>query len=349
MRVVVVGATGNVGTSLLPRLAEDPAVESVLALARRVPDLELAKTEWAQADVATSDLARHFRGAHCVVHLAWVIQPSHDQKRMWRTNVEGSTRIFQAVKDAGVRNLVYASSVGTYSRGPKDRFVDEAWPTDGIRTSFYARHKAEVERRLDRFERESRDVRVVRMRPALTFKREMGAEVRRLFLGPFVPNPLLRPGVIPLFPDTPDFRFQAIHTYDVAEAYRLAIGKDVRGAFNLAADPVLDSREFARLLRARLVPVPGGVLRAVTGLTWRLHLQPTPAGWVDLALGVPLMDSGRARTELGWTPQWTASEAFLDVLVGVRDGAGLETPPLSPGTGGPARVRELLSGIGERE
>ncbi len=349
MRIVVVGASGNVGTSLLSALAGEPAVDSVLALARRVAELEVPKTEWAHADIATSDLARRFGGADCVVHLAWVIQPSHDQERMWRTNVEGSARLFRAVKEAGVRNLVYASSVGAYSRGPKDRLVDESWPTDGIRTSFYARHKAEVERRLDRFERESPDVRVVRMRPALTFKREMGAEARRLFLGPLVPNPLLRPGAIPVFPDTPGFRFQAVHSHDVAEAYRLAITSSASGPFNLAAEPVLDSRELARLLEARLVRVPGSALRAVTALTWRLHLQPTPAGWIDLALGVPLMDSTRARTELGWTPKRTASEAFLDILGGVREGVGLGTPPLATGTGGPARARELLSGIGERE
>ena len=349
MRVVVVGASGNVGTSLLAALAAEPGVDSVLALARRVAELEFPKTEWAHADIATTDLVRHFRGADCVVHLAWVIQPSHDQERMWRTNVEGSARLFRAVKEAGVRNLVYASSVGAYSRGPKDRLVDETWPTDGIRTSFYARHKAEVERRLDRFGREALDVRVVRMRPALTFKREMGAEARRLFLGPFVPNPLLRPGAIPVFPDTPGFRFQAVHSHDVAEAYRLAITGAASGPFNIAADPVLDSREFARLLEARLVRVPGSALRAVTALTWRLHLQPTPAGWIDLALGVPLLDSTRARTELGWAPKRTASEAFLEILAGIREGAGLETPPLAPGTGGPARAREILSGVGERQ
>ena len=349
MRVVVVGASGNVGTSLLAALAGEPGIDSVLALARRVAELEFPKTEWAYADIATSDLARRFRGADCVVHLAWVIQPSHDQERMWRTNVEGSARLFRAVKEAGVRNLVYASSVGAYSRGPKDRLVDETWPTDGIRTSFYARHKAEVERRLDRFGREAPDVRVVRMRPALTFKREMGAEARRLFLGPFVPNPLLRPGAIPVFPDTPGFRFQAVHSHDVAEAYRLAITGAASGPFNVAADPVLDPRELARLLEARLVRVPGSALRAVTALTWRLHLQPTPAGWIDLALGVPLLDSTRARTELGWSPKRTASEAFLEILAGIREGAGLETPPLAPGAGGPARGREVLSGVGGRE
>lgn len=191
MRVVVVGASGNAGTSLLRRLADEPAVDSVLGVARRLPELEFAKTEWAPADVAEDDLVPLFRGADAVVHLAWQIQPSHDLNQLWRVNVDGSTRVFRAVAEADVPALVYASSIGAYSPGPKDRGVDESWPTNGISTSFYARHKAEVERRLDRWERENPERRSVRLRPALKFKREAGAGVRRLFFGPFFVNPLL--------------------------------------------------------------------------------------------------------------------------------------------------------------
>ena len=172
VRVVVVGASGNVGTSLLERLAGDPEVESVLGLARRRPRLDVPKTDWTEADVASSDLVPLFRGADAVVHLAWLIQPSRDRRHLWRTNVEGSARVFRAVADAGVPALVYASSVGAYSPGPKDRPVDESWPTNGIPTSFYARHKAEVERLLDRVERDHPQLRVVRLRPGLIFKRE---------------------------------------------------------------------------------------------------------------------------------------------------------------------------------
>jgi UDP-glucose 4-epimerase len=95
--------------------------------------------------------------------------------------------------------------------------------------------------------------------------------------------------------------------------------------------------------------VPGRWLRASAALTWHLRLQPTPPGWIDLAFGVPLMDAGRAGHELGWTPRRTASEAFLELIAGLREGAGLETPPLSPDTGGPARVGEVASGVGTRE
>ena len=348
MRVVVVGATGNAGASLLQALADEPAVDSILGIARRRPELDAPKTEWAEADIAVAHLAPLFSGADAVVHLAWLIQPSHDLNALWRTNVLGSTRLFRAVADARVPALVYASSVGVYSAGPKDRAVDERWPTGGIASSFYARHKAEVERRLDRFEHDVPQVRVVRLRPALIFKREAGSGVRRLFAGPFLPRRLVRPGLIPLFPDLARLRFQAVHSYDVGDAYRLALVGDARGAFNIAGEPVLDPPTLARLLRARLVRVPPRLARAAVAAAWHAHLQPTPPGWLDLALGVPIMDTTRARTELGWTPTRSAKDALSDVLEGVREAAGEPTPPLDPDTSGPLRIKEILTGIGRR-
>ena len=350
MRVVVIGASGNTGTSLLPELAREPAVDSVLGVARRLPELDVPKTEWATADVAADDLVPLLRGADAVVHLAWAIQPSRDLEALRRVNVLGSERVFRAVATAAVPALVYASSVGAYSVGPKDRPVDERWATGGIPSSFYSRHKAEVERLLDRFERERPETRVVRMRPGLIFKREAASGIRRLFAGPFLVNPLVRPGLIPVVPDLPRLRFQALHSDDAGAAYRLAIVReDARGAFNLAAEPVLDPQVLGRVLGARPVPVPARLARGLTALSWRAHLQPTPPGWLDLALGVPVMDVSRARHGLGWEPRWDAGDALLDLLGGLRDSAGADTPPLSPETGGPARVREVATGVGSRD
>src|SRR5918999_691859 len=330
MRVVVVGATGNVGTSVLRALADDPEVESVLGLARR------------------GDLADRFAGADAVVHLAWLIQPGRDLETLHATNVEGSRRVFQATVDAGVPALVYASSVGAYAPGPKGRAVDESWPTTGLETSTYARHKAEVERILDRIEEEAPALRSVRLRPGLIFKRDAASEIRRLFAGPFLPSPLVRTELIPAVPDDPRLVFQAVHSLDAGEAYRLAVKGDVHGAFNIAAEPVLDPPQLAGMLGARRVRVPGKALRAGAAVSWRLRLQPSEPGWVDMALNVPIMDCSRAREELGWRPRRTSVEALRELLEGIRDGAGIDTPPLAPGTGGPLRIRELLTGVGSR-
>ena len=350
MRVVVVGASGNVGTSVLSALADEPRVDRVIGLARRRPAMSFPKTEWGQLDISSSsaDLAGRFAGADAVVHLAWLIQPGRDPATLRATNIEGSRRVFRAAVEAEVPALVYASSVGAYAPGPKDRAVDESWPTSGIESSIYSRHKAEVERILDGIEREVPSLRVVRLRPGLIFKREAASEIRRLFAGPLLPSPLVRRGLIPVVPDDPRLVFQAVHSLDVGDAYRAAVVGEARGAFNVAADPVLDPAELAGALGARRLRIPGGALRAAAAISWRLRLQPSEPGWVDMALQVPVMDCGRARDELGWRPRRTSVDALRELVDGIRDSAGIDTPPLATHTGGRFRIRELLTGVGSR-
>jgi len=348
MRVVITGATGNVGTSVLGALAGESTVEEIVALARRPASFGDGRVRMVAADVATAELEPLLAGAEAVVHLAWLIQPSRDERTLRATNVEGTRRVFDAAVRAGVGTIVHASSVGVYAPGPKDRRVDESWPATGIPTLFYSRHKAEAERMLDRLEREHPRVRVVRMRPGLIFKREAATGIRRLFAGPLLPSPLVRRGLIPVVPDLRRLRFQAVHSLDVGDAYRRALLSDARGAFNIAAEPVLDSAVLADLLGARRVPLRSRLLRAGADLSWRLRLQPSPPGWIDLALGVPLMDTGRARRELGWEPRTTATDALLELLDGLRDSADLPTPPLARASSGRLRLGELRTGVGGR-
>jgi len=329
MKVAITGATGNVGTALLRTLADEPAVESIVGIARRLPRAHFPKTTFVRADISRDDLAAHVAGADCVVHLAWLIQPSHDRRTTWSTNVLGSRRVFEATAAAGVPALVYASSVGAYSPGPKERTVDESWPTGGIATSFYSRDKADVEAILDELERDHPGLRIVRLRPSLIFQRAMGVEVKKLFTGPLLPHRLLEPGRIPFVPDTPRLRFQVTHTDDVADAYRRAIVGDARGAFNIAAEPVLDPDALAQLFGARKVPMPARLLRGLVAATWRARLQPTPEGWVDMGLQTPLLDATRARTELGWEPRRSAGDTLLELVRGIHDHADAPTPPLA--------------------
>ncbi|MFN2489758.1 MAG: NAD-dependent epimerase/dehydratase family protein [Actinomycetota bacterium] len=347
MRIAVIGATGNVGTSVVRSLRDDPSVSSVLGIARRAPRLQLDKTEWVEADITRDDLLPLMTAVDAVIHLAWAIQPSRDLHELRLVNVEGSRRVFDAVARSGVPALVYASSVGTYSKGPKDSAVDESWPTDGIHTSFYSRHKAEVERLLDDFEHGHPEVRVVRLRPGLIFKREAASEIRRLFIGPFLPNFLVRSAFVPAIPDIDVLRFQAVHSYDVGDAYRLAAMGRVRGAFNIAADPVIGPHELAEVFGASLIKMPPGMLRWAAAASWRIRLQPSPEGWVDMGYAAPIMDTSRARDELGWVAKYTSIEALRELLAGLRVGAGYPTPMLEPDLPS-TRVRELLTGIGKR-
>jgi nucleoside-diphosphate-sugar epimerase len=263
-------------------------------------------------------------------------------------NVEGSSRVFDAVAAAGVPALVYASSVGAYSPCFKDRAVDESWPTGGIQESYYSRQKSATERQLDELESLHPELRVVRLRPGLIFKDEAATQIRRFFLGPFAPNPLFRRKLVPVIPDVRGLRFQAVHSDDVGDAYRLAALGDAQGAFNIAADPVLDPPTLADALGARVVPVPRAALRSAAALSWHLRLQPTSPDWVQMALSVPIMDTARARAELGWRPRKTSIEAIEDLLDGISRGADYPTPPLARETSGRLRGREIRAGIGAR-
>ncbi|MGW4277031.1 SDR family oxidoreductase [Streptomyces seoulensis] len=329
-RIVVTGATGNVGTSVVRLLSEDPEVASVRGLARRIPDWSPPKTEWAAVDVASEQagLAAEFEGADAVIHLAWAFQPTHDPATTWRTNVLGSIRVFEAVAAARVPALVHASSVGAYSPGPKDRPVDESWPTHGWPDAAYTREKAYLERTLDTFERDHPGVRVVRMRPAFLFKAESASEQRRIFGGRFLPGPLARPELLPFLPDVPGLRVQALHTDDGAHAYRLALRREVRGAFNLAADPPLDAKVLGELLDARPVRLPRTAARSAIAAAWGLHLLPASPHLFDAVLRLPLMDCTRAHTELGWRPRRTAVEVIQEFLEGLQRGAGADTAPM---------------------
>ncbi|MFK0213437.1 MULTISPECIES: NAD-dependent epimerase/dehydratase family protein [unclassified Streptomyces] len=333
-RVVVTGATGNVGTSLVRALARDPGVSSVLGLARRRPKLDVPGVEWEELDLSREGdeprLAQYVADADAVVHLAWRFGPTHDPVETWRTNVLGAVRVFEAVAAARVPVLVHASSVGAYSPGPEGGApVSEAWPTHGWPGAAYTREKAYLERVLDTFERDHPQTRVVRMRPAFLFKEESASGQRRIFAGRFFPGQLVRPDLLPLLPEFDGLRFQVLHTDDAADAYRRALLRDVRGAFNLAAEPVIDGAVLGELLGARPVRVPAGAVRGAVAAAWRLRLAGASPGLFDALRHLPLLATERARRELGWEPATSSLEALEAFLRGVRSGAGDDTGPLA--------------------
>ncbi len=347
MKVVITGASGNVGTALIRRLVQEESVGDIVGICRRPHSWQPPRTRWVYADVAEDDLAPAFRGADVVVHLAWLFQPTHRPQVTWQSNVVGSQRVLDAVHRAGVPALVHASSVGTYSPRAGLDLVDESWPTWGAPTAAYSREKAMVERLLDTHEARHPERRVVRMRPAFIFRDGTAAQQRRLFLGPFVPRTALRRGLLPALPLPRGLHLQALHAEDVAEAYAAAVLRPVTGAFNLAGD-VLDIGQLAGVLGSRALAVPASVVRAALAGGHAAHLVPASPGLFDLAMAVPMMRADRARAELSWEPRHDASAAVSAFLRGAEHAADGPTPPLARGTSGPARRHEVATGVGER-
>lgn len=329
MKVVVTGATGNVGTALLRRLAHEPDVH-VHGISRRPPaDAPPYRgVDWTPVDIgqpgAEELLGLAFEKADAVVHLAWLIQPARDERLMYRTNVAGSARVFSAAADADVPHLVHMSSVGAYSPTRKDHRVDESWPVDGVSSSFYSRHKAAVEHLLSQFE--SRML-ISRPRPGLILQSDAGSEIRDYFLGRLVPKALFRHR-IPILPLPRDMVLQFVHADDVADALARILKRRLHGPVNLVAEPVVTPRALAELLGGRHIAIPGRLLRLLANVTWRLRLQPTPPGWVDLGLTSPLLDASRARTELGWQPRFDALETLAALVRGIGEGKEVQASPV---------------------
>ncbi|GAA3678208.1 NAD-dependent epimerase/dehydratase family protein [Arthrobacter ginkgonis] len=344
MRIAIVGATGNMGTALLHRIRTAqrdgyPGGLEVVGVARRLPDSSAEPydaADWHAVDVSAGDaadrLAEAFAGCDAVVHLAWVVQPSHDEDAMRRINVDGTAAVLEAAARAGVGHVVCASSVGAYRARPKDRRVDESWPADGIPSSSYSRFKGEQESLLDRFAAQHPEVKVARLRPSLIFQARAGSEVRRFFVGPWLPVGGVHRLRLPLLPYPKAFVFQAAHAQDVAEAYWRVLDRGAVGAFNVAGEPVLGPDAVASLFGARRwLPLPTGLVRGAVAAAWRLRLLAADPGWVDMAAGAPLMDTTRAREELGWAPRKSSLEALRDVVTGLGEGRGVEaSPPLHP-------------------
>lgn len=334
MRVVVTGASGNIGTAVLRRLLREGEHE-VTGVVRRPPSDAgdpYDQVRWVPADLGEQDSARPLRDAvrdaDAIVHLAWGFQPSHDIAYLSRLGVGGTARVLRAAEEAGVAHLVHLSSVGAYAPREDLQPVAETWPTTGVPTSWYSRDKVAAERLLDQHEARDGAPVVTRLRPGLVGQRSAASELLRYGAPVLLPAPALR--AVPVLPLDRGLTVPVVHADDVADAVARAVDVRAPGAFNLAATDAATAQDVAGALGARLVHVPFRALRVAADLSWRARLQPLDPGWVALGQQVPLLDSGRAAEVLGWRPSRTARQVVEEVVDGLRSAAAGTSPPLRP-------------------
>ncbi|WIM93330.1 NAD-dependent epimerase/dehydratase family protein [Actinoplanes oblitus] len=336
MRIVVTGASGNIGTALLGWLAARPEITAIAGIARRVPPAGAGppydRVSWHPVDVAgpaaAGELAGIFRGAAAVVHLAWHIVGGHDRRAQARTNRVGSAAVLAACLTAGVPHLVHLSSAAVYSPRTGDLAVPESWPRRGCERSAYSRDKVAVEDLLDRVRAERRDLRITRIRPPAVLQPAAAGDLARLALGRLAPlaEPLGARAVVLPLPGSATL--QVVAAADVADLIGRAVLARAAGAFNVAGEPVLSARVLARLLGGRHLPTPRAVVRGLLGAAWWLRVQPLDASWADLLLDTPLLDCARAGVELGWRPRHDARLTVVATRRAIAGGAGTASPRL---------------------
>lgn len=337
MRLVITGATGNIGTALLRLLRDDDEVTSLGAVATRLPPARppYDRAEWLACDLAdrtcVPSLTELMRDATTVVHLAWDILGSHRRRGQRRTNLLGTSHVVDSAVRAGVRQLVHLSSVAAYAPDPEHAAeVAEEWPTEGIPGNWYSADKVAAERLLDQLVRSGPISRVVRVRPPMVLQPDAAGELTRYVLGRLAPLVRHRLTRVPVVPLPGSLTAQVVHAEDVATLVWSAVRAGATGPYNVAAPPVLSAGEFARALHLRRVPAPAWLLRTGMELTAAARVQPLDSSWFDLLANVPLVSTRRARQDLGWRPRHRA-DALLDaVRQAAVTGAGAASERMAP-------------------
>jgi UDP-glucose 4-epimerase len=317
VRVAVTGPTGDIGISTIEALEADPEVSQIVGMARRPFDSAQhgwRKTVYRQGDI----LDRHAVDAlvadvDVVVHLAFIVLGTREESA--RVNLAGTRNVFEAsVATTGVRRLVYTSSVAAYGYHSDNPVpITEDVPTRGSAEHYYSEQKAACEAALTEITGGS-DLAVYVLRPCIV----AGPKARALADAmPWNQLPAVRqatravPLLKPPFPD-PGTPMQLVHHDDVAAAIALAASTTSAppGAYNIAGDGLVTLSQVGRALGARPVRVPRIAAVVASDLIARLPFLPSSMEWLHATRTSVVMDTAKAREQLGWQPGFTAEETL---------------------------------------
>lgn len=301
--VAVTGAAGLVGQHTLPGLTAAGATRivglDVREPRRRVPGLQAHRV-----DIASADLVPILEGVDVVVHLASIVDPMLDESLMTRANIGGTRRVLDAAAATGVTKLVRVSTAAVYGAWPNNPVpLTESEPLRPNPGFAPAVHDAEIERIVAEWADAHPDVTVTTLRAAPVVGPGADRLVSRLLLG----RPRLRVrGAGP--------PVQVVHVDDLASALVLAVGKDLPGAYNVAADGWLaDDAVTALLPRSAVPPVPGELLSRVLHRSWSTGSGSVPPGIVPYLSHPWVVATDRLR-QAGWRASHTNEEAILEGL-----------------------------------
>jgi UDP-glucose 4-epimerase len=334
LAVAVTGPTGEIGRPLMSELERRSEVKTVLGMARR--PFDPAEEGWKKVAYRRGDildrgaLAALFDGADVAVHLAFAIFGGREETR--RVNLQGTRNTFEAAITAGVKRLVYASSVAAYGFHPENpQPLTEGVPARGSDGFYYSRQKAELEDVLSDLLADS-EVEAYVFRPCIVAGPRATMLVEQTVESVRVgdPLPLVRKGIArvplvkPLLPD-PGTPFQLVHHDDVARAMAAAICSDgPPGVYNLAGEGEIRVRDLARALGWRWVPVPRPAVSLGTVAARRLSFASAKLEWAVAADTPVLMDTAKAHADLAWKPRHDAQETLAETVAGARDKGLLE-------------------------
>lgn len=318
--VAVTGPTGDIGISAVSALEQHPEVERVVGMARRPFDPAAhgwTKAEYRQGDILDRDAVDALvADADIVVHLAFIIMGSRDESA--RVNLAGTRNVFEAtVASARARRLVYTSSVAAYGYHSDNPVpITEEVPPRGSPEHYYSEQKAACEAALAEITAGT-PLEVYVLRPCIVAGPKAPALAEAM---PWnrLPDAVRKvsqavPLLKPPFPD-PGTPLQLVHHDDVASAIALAATTSAPpGAYNLAGDGLLSMSDVGNALGARPLRIPRIAMTATSELLARLPFVPSALEWLHAGRTSVVMDTGKARSQLGWTPKYSAAETLSEL------------------------------------
>ena len=302
--VAITGASGLVGSRLLPLLDADPAIDRVVALDVREPDARRSKVEFHRVDIAGTELRPLLEGVDVVVHLAGVVDPIADEALMARVNVEGTRHVLSAAAAVGARRIVRVSSASVYGAWATNPVpLDEGAPLRPHPQFSPAVQGAEVERLLAAWQRDNPGVTVTTLRAAPVVGPGAERLPGRILLGR--PPLRVRGATMPV---------QVVHVDDLARALALVAVRDLPGVFNVAADGWLTADAARALLPRSTVPaLPQDALERALRRTWELGVGDVPPGVVPYLVHPWVIANDKLRAA-GWEPRHSNEAAIAEAL-----------------------------------
>ena len=319
LTVAVTGPTGAIGTAAVAALERDPAVGRIIGMARRPFEPSSrgwTKTIYLQGDILDRDAVDALvADADVLIHLAFIIMGSREDSR--RVNLTGARNVFEAAA-AGVlhgrpRRLVYTSSVAAYGYHSDNPVpLTEEVPPRGSREHYYSEQKAADEAALAEITAGS-PLEVFILRPCIVAgqRAHLLADVMPWNWIPYLSNVTRVLPLLKLLVPDPGTSVQLVHHDDVATAIVLAATSSAPpGAYNIAGDGVVSVSDVVGALGGRPVRVPGFAAAGVLAAIARLPFVPWAAEWLHAVGTSMVMDTSKAKTQLGWTPRYTSAQSL---------------------------------------
>jgi UDP-glucose 4-epimerase len=303
MRYLVTGGSGYIGSRLVERLAQRDGVERIVICDIRSPRSYRPRVEYRELDVTDRTRVHELVSSErpdVLVHLAFLLNPIHDENRMYEVDVGGTQNVLEAAEAAGVQQLLVTSSATAYGAFADNPLpIGEEHPVRGVPDFEYARDKAECDRLCQLWALRNPERVMTIVRPCIV-------------LGPNVDNYLVR-----LWSDQP-FQIdigagatplQFVHEDDLVEGIILLMEGRHGGAFNVAGDGTVTIDECADMLGVKRRRMPLKLAWLLGGLMWRLRQAETPPGNLHFALH-PWVVSTEKLKAVGWRPRHTTRAAF---------------------------------------